>query len=246
MITTIYNDIIEASVNPQHVEKGLMTDGFVLGGMSRRTLRNTYAQPSSSTATTSNNDRNNTATTSSIERINTASTVNSETVTAAGDNSNSNKISPYLTGSSASVIAQMTKKPEQKSHDNNNVAQSFIFNEQMSKIRQAEMVILAEEKKFGVLSKDPEGRLMPRLQALTRQAAHELKKDNYRPLIEPAHTASYAPHASNSDIGVAPPNWTPSMDTTTTAAAAYQHLTSGESNPNPINPNRVRVAFTRG
>ena len=131
----------------------------------------------------------------------------------------------------------MTKKPEQKSHDNNNVAQSFIFNEQMSKIRQAEMVILAEEKKFGVLSKDPEGRLMPRLQALTRQAAHELKKDNYRPLIEPAHTASYAPHASNSDIGVAPPNWTPSMDTTTTAAAAYQHLTSGESNPNPINPN---------
>lgn len=43
-------------------------------------------------------------------------------------------------------------------------AQSFIFNEDMKRIRKAESVILHAEARFGVLSRDPEGRLVPILQ----------------------------------------------------------------------------------
>jgi hypothetical protein len=41
---------------------------------------------------------------------------------------------------------------------------SFIFNEDMKKIRHAESVILASEAKFGVFSRDPQGRLVPIVQ----------------------------------------------------------------------------------
>ncbi len=40
-------------------------------------------------------------------------------------------------------------------------APSFILNEDMVKIRQAELVILKEEEKFGKYSKDPQGNLAP-------------------------------------------------------------------------------------
>jgi hypothetical protein len=41
---------------------------------------------------------------------------------------------------------------------------SFILNEDMVKLRQAELVILKEEEKLGVYSLDPNGRLVPKLQ----------------------------------------------------------------------------------
>ncbi len=41
---------------------------------------------------------------------------------------------------------------------------SFVLNEDMVKLRQAELVILKEEEKFGALSLDPNGRLVPKLQ----------------------------------------------------------------------------------
>ena len=43
-------------------------------------------------------------------------------------------------------------------------AKSFVLNEDMLKIRQAEQVILAEEDRFGSFCRDPEGRLMPEMQ----------------------------------------------------------------------------------
>ena len=43
-------------------------------------------------------------------------------------------------------------------------AKSFVLNEDMLKIRQAEQVILTEEDRFSVFCRDPEGRLMPELQ----------------------------------------------------------------------------------
>jgi hypothetical protein len=47
-------------------------------------------------------------------------------------------------------------------------------------------------------------------QALTRKAAVELKKDDRRPISEPSMTNSiYAPHAANSEIGLAEAAWTP-------------------------------------
>ena len=41
---------------------------------------------------------------------------------------------------------------------------SFILNEDMVKLRQAELVILKEEEKLGIYSLDPNGRLVPKLQ----------------------------------------------------------------------------------
>ncbi len=42
--------------------------------------------------------------------------------------------------------------------------QSFVFNEDMKRIRKAEKVILNAEEQFGALSRDPHGRLVPLLQ----------------------------------------------------------------------------------
>lgn len=160
--------------------------------MSKRTMRDVYIQNGSTKQGRADNSYEET------DRGGTATTVGSQS---------SAKMSPYLSGAGSSMVASS----KVKSSSVGSTTQSFIFNDNMSKIRQAELVILAEERKFGVLSKDPDGRLMPRLQAMTRQAAFELKKDNKRPITEPAHTALFAPHAMNSDIGVAPPKWTPSV-----------------------------------
>jgi hypothetical protein len=51
-----------------------------------------------------------------------------------------------------------------KKRQNTIEGQSFIFNEDMKRIRKAEDVILHAEAKFGVLSRDPQGRLVPLLQ----------------------------------------------------------------------------------
>lgn len=174
-----------------------MTDGFVLGGMSKRTMQKVYIQAQ---ADSSKNRGDETS-----RNITTASTNESDAVSV------NSKSSPYLAGSENSALPS-TKTGRKGSSVNSGAAQSFVFNENMAKIRQAELIILVEERKFGVLSKDPDGRLMPLLQAMTRQAAHELRKDNRRPITEPALTASYAPHAASSDIGLAPPSWTPGTE----------------------------------
>lgn len=44
--------------------------------------------------------------------------------------------------------------------------QSFILNEDMRKIRMAENVILRSEAKNGIMSRDPQGRLVPLLQVI--------------------------------------------------------------------------------
>jgi hypothetical protein len=88
---------------------------------------------------------------------------------------------------------------------------SIVLNDDLRRIRQAELVVLKEEEKFGAISRDPENRLMPILQAETRIAAVELIKDNKRPIEEPSHATKYAPHAKNSDIGTKKDAWLPSQ-----------------------------------
>jgi hypothetical protein len=90
--------------------------------------------------------------------------------------------------------------------------QSFIFNDDMRRIRKAESIIMRAEAQFGKYSRDPEGRLVPLDQALTRKAAIELKKDDHRPLSEPAHTSHlYAPHAIRGGVGLAETGWAPQV-----------------------------------
>lgn len=104
-------------------------------------------------------------------------------------------------------------------------SQSFIFNEDMRKIRRAEAIILKAEAKFGAYCKDPSGRLIPLVQALTKHAENQLKKDDKRPMTEPAHAnITYAPHAAQSDVGVAQEAWTP---------AESDRRKDGGKNPQP-------------
>lgn len=104
-------------------------------------------------------------------------------------------------------------------------AQSFILNDDMKRIRRAEALIMISEKKFGKFMRDPDGNLVPFLQALTRKAALELKKDDRRPLNEPSMTSlTYAPHAAKSDVGIADTAWTPDIVVKTNDNAGIAHL----------------------
>lgn len=88
---------------------------------------------------------------------------------------------------------------------------SYILNEDMMLLRQAEMVILKEEEKLGIYSLDPDGRLVPALQAETLHIAKTLVKDNRRDMVEKTTTAPYAAiHAGISDVGYEEEPWDPS------------------------------------
>jgi hypothetical protein len=91
-------------------------------------------------------------------------------------------------------------------------AQSFVLNDDMKRIRRAEALILKAEVRFGKFMRDPDGNLVPYLQALTRKAALELKKDDKRPMNEPSATSLvYAPHAAKSEVGISDAAWTPDL-----------------------------------
>ena len=84
------------TTNPQHLDKDSLTEGFVIGGMSKSNLKKTYFS---------------------------------------------------------------SPKTTMKSSSNVSAGQSFILNSDMVKIRQAELIILKEEEKFGIHARDAEGRV---------------------------------------------------------------------------------------
>ena len=143
-------------LDPQHIEPGLPSDGFILGGLTHKTLRKKY--------------------------------------TPAGKGSNKQS------GGFGAV-------------DKREISNSFVFNSDMRKIRQAELIILKEEEKFGALSRDPEGKLMPTVQAQTRIVASQLRRDDRRPIDQPSATdRAFAPHAAKSDVGLAATPWLPQAE----------------------------------
>ena len=64
---------------------------------------------------------------------------------------------------------------------------------------------------------------------MTRKAAVELKKDDKRPLDEPAHTSLYAPHAVRCDVGLAAISWTPDTDPVAAARSGGATAAAGAS-----------------
>lgn len=112
-------------MNPGHIEKGRVTDGFTIGGITKSSLRQKY-----------------------LNKMSMAE--------GQSDSRKSIQMSPYGSPKKMST-ASLHSIPSM-------VAQSFIVNEDMLKIRQAEAVIIKEEDKFGVQCRDPEGRIVPVLQ----------------------------------------------------------------------------------
>ncbi len=86
-----------------------------------------------------------------------------------GTSSDQRKTDTSKTITSRQNLSTVTSKDGSSSKSKkrfNADAQSFIFNEDMKRIRKAEGVILHAEAKFGVLSRDPNGRLVPILQVI--------------------------------------------------------------------------------
>jgi hypothetical protein len=125
---------------------------------------------------------------------------------------------------------------KQASQTNNPALLTVEQTDDMYLIRQCELVIMAEEHKFGVHCRDlTNTRLVPVLQALVEQSEMELCRsilkqlirkcslnnwvgcvcsvicrDDYRPITEPSATLSHAPHArSCPEVGVCDEPWVP-------------------------------------
>ena len=200
----------DATTNPKHIESGKLTDGFMIGGIKKSTLKKKYLP----TMLQTREDQE-------LRSLSTAPPITQSGATVSGvstqeNNSHSQKSSSHGHGRISEVL---TSGP---------IPKAFILNEDMAKIRQAEIVILTEEKKFGALSKDPHGRVMPILQAMTSHASLQLRKDNQRPLTEQSlSSADYAPHAHKSDVGIADQPWTP--DFSNDNKAQMDHAAIGSS-----------------
>lgn len=185
-------------LDPKHLDISQTTVGFFIGGISQSKLRKKYTPdltkyPSNTQTTKSFSSKPN----------------NNDQIKSAKD-----ILSPYYDIDSNSLIPPSKYNfSTEGTTSNNNIKQSnppsFVLNSDMSKLRQAELVILKEEEKFGRFSRDPEGRIMPHVQAFTRRAALELRKDDKRLLEEPSSTMQFAPHATTSDIGIAEELWIP-------------------------------------
>lgn len=163
-------------LDPNHIEQGMPSDGFMLGGLTHTTMRKAYAPAPSNTDNNITSSPSRNASSRPISRVD--NTAKSKSGTPAGSSTR-------------------------------DVAQSFVLNSDMRKIKQCELVILKEEEKFGRYSRDPDGRIVPLIQAKTRIAALELRKDDKRPIQEPSKVKKFAPHAAKSDIGVAPIPYVP-------------------------------------
>ncbi|RYH01484.1 hypothetical protein EON65_48340, partial [archaeon] len=119
--------------------------------------------------------------------------------------------SPYLSGK-IRTSSRSGKRAIEGGSGGGGGMQSFVFNEDMRRIRIAEGIIMKVEAQFGIFSRDPDGRLAPLLQALTKKAAVELKKDDKRTITEPSHTVNnYAPYALKGGIGLAEVAWAPNI-----------------------------------
>ena len=185
----------DATTNPKHIESGKLTDGFMIGGIKKSTLKKKYLP----TMLQTREDQE-------LRSLSTAPAITqSGAVTVSGVSTQENTSHYSQKSSSHGRVSEvLTSGP---------IPKAFILNEDMAKIRQAEIVILTEEKKFGALSKDPHGRIMPILQAMTSHASLQLRKDNQRPLTEQSlSSAAYAPHAYKSDVGIADQPWTPDVN----------------------------------
>jgi len=202
----------DATTNPKHIESGKLTDGFMIGGIKKSTLKKKYLP----TMLQTREDQE-------LKSLSTAPAITqSGAATVSGVSTQENNSHYTQKSSSHGRISEvLTSGP---------IPKAFILNEDMAKIRQAEIVILTEEKKFGALSKDPHGRIMPLLQAMTSHASLQLRKDNQRPLTEQSlSSAAYAPHAYKSDVGIADQPWTPDVNSND-SKAQMDNAAIGSSN----------------
>lgn len=188
-------------LNPKHIEPGQQSDGFMIGGLTQGRLRKEYtpSAPSSSAGGRGGTKDG-------------SSRTNSREQSASGRNSPPRSQAGKAAPSPYSAPAGFFTKAEREAlpgAGGGGLPSSFILNSDMAKIRQAELVVLKEEEKFGKWSRDPTGRLVPALQAYTRLATIELRRDDLRPIDQASVSTTFAPHAVSSDVGVVADSWLP-------------------------------------
>ena len=206
-------------LNPKHIESGAQADGFTIGGISQTRLRNKYT-PAASRGSSSQDEAAARSAGGSRSRSRGGQSAggreSSQSPDRSGDRSGVTKEKPspyqpppgFMSSSNNSSVADLSGGGGGGS-GSTGLPSSFILNSDMAKIRQAELVVLKEEEKFGRYARDPTGRVVPALQAFTRLAILELRKDDKRPIDQPSASITFAPHAKNSNIGVVDEPWLP-------------------------------------
>ena len=134
-------------IQPRHLDDGETTDGFSIGGMLASKYKMNYSLKEDSFKSVFAGSPYKTT-----GKISTA-----PSKISINPLKNSSTINSDMKLSSAS---DATRSPTAQSMP------SFILNEDMMKLRQAETVILKEEEKLGMYSLDPNGRLVPALQVV--------------------------------------------------------------------------------
>eukprot|EP01041_Mallomonas_annulata_P004421 gene4421-8802_t len=179
------NIFSESVIEPKNVESRPISDGFIIGSIPSRKLKSSYS-------------RNETANTPGALQKSPYQTMPGSFTPGQTNNNNSN-----INNNDTSIMFSPSPFAQTISSGNmTSQTQSFVFNSDMSKLRQAELVILKEESKFGRFRRDPDGRVVPDTQAYMAEIDHELQKDTRKPINEvSATTGKYAPHAAISGVG---------------------------------------------
>ncbi|MEC8392041.1 MAG: hypothetical protein VXZ58_04065, partial [Actinomycetota bacterium] len=181
----------EAVLAPKHTSGSSTLSGFAIGGLTQASMRSRYTVKP-------------TRESKSAGGLPFASE-NNAIPTSGGPYRDPKKTNP----SSPSNRAKLTSGASRK--DGGKEVSSLVLNEDMVKIRQAELVILKEEEKFGRLGRDPQGILHPIDQADARTVAYEMEKDYRKPITEGSNSRNELVnlHSAKGGVGVVPQPWRP-------------------------------------
>ncbi|CAM9224005.1 unnamed protein product, partial [Ectocarpus fasciculatus] len=144
-------------MQPRHIEGGATNDGFSIGGMLASKYQNNYALKDGAFKSVFAGSPYKGKLPPPVEKLN-----------LSGSQGASGAPSGSVSTASGAKVASGASMP------------SFILNEDMVLLRQAEMVILKEEEKLGVYSLDPAGRLVPTLQVRKSCTIQKADEENAR------------------------------------------------------------------
>lgn len=144
---------LESVLNPRYITNDDELNGFMIGGLSNAKMQSKYTPKQFSISP-------------KAKELQLLFSINNSELEANTNNINDTKskkissVSPY--GDNKKLLSEQSNI--KIAVGNTDLSQSLILNSDMTKIRLAELVVLKEEEKYGKCSRDPEGRLVPRIQ----------------------------------------------------------------------------------